>query len=138
MKTTPLLIVSLLLACLAATAADNGTSQIWGKVIDKQTQKPIYGVNISLQNNPKGLGTITNSKGEFRLWNIPGDTAKILISSDGYQTLVWDIQSLQDFSYQKNNMATIYLNEKSAVEKHSNKKQLVVNSGPNIQIATAP
>lgn len=138
MKTTPLLIVSLMLTCLAATAGGNGTSQIWGKVIDKQTQKPIYGVNISLQNNPNGLGTITNSKGEFRLWNIPGDTAKVLISSDGYQTLIWDIQSLEDFSYQNNNMTTIYLNEKSAVEKNSDKKQLVVNSGPNIENATAP
>ena len=95
-----------------STAGNGQTANVWGKVVDKQTQKPIYGVNVSLQNNPRGLGTITNKKGEFRLWDIPADTAKILISYNGYQNYILDLHALPE-SGSKNNMTVIYLNEKS-------------------------
>lgn len=111
---TPLLIFSLLLTCIVASAGNGSTSNIWGKVIDRQTQKPIYGVNVSLQNNPLGLGTITNEQGEFRLWNIPVDTYKILFSCDGYQSFVLDLSSVLK-NQDKDEMTVIYLNEKSAI-----------------------
>ena len=104
-----------MIACLSVSAGNGRTSTIWGKVIDKQTQKPIYGVNVSLKNNPEGLGTISDENGEFRLWNIPGDTAKILISSDGYQNYILDLSSAPK-SQENDDMTIIYLNEKSAVQ----------------------
>lgn len=118
---TPLLIFIFLMTCLVVSAGNGSTSSIWGKVVDKQTQKPIYGVNVSLQDS--SLGTITNEQGEFRLWNIPGNTDKILISSDGYQNYLLDLSTKAE-NRDKDGMTVIYLNEKSAVP---DKLQLEIN-----------
>ncbi|HKJ42774.1 MAG TPA: carboxypeptidase-like regulatory domain-containing protein [Sunxiuqinia sp.] len=134
---TPFLVFGLVMICLT-TAAGNRDSQVWGKVVDKQTNRPIYGVNISLQNVSNGLGTITNAKGEFRLWNIPGDSAQILISYEGYQSLQWNIESLHKMKHNKNSMTVIYLNERSAVENTPGKRKLMVYSDPKNQAATTP
>ena len=111
---TPLIVFNLLLiTCMISTAGSGQTTNVWGKVIDKHTQKPLYGVNISLQNDPQGIGTITNQNGEFRLWNIPSDTLSILISFNGYQDYLMDINSLDNTH---NNMTVIYLNEETRLD----------------------
>jgi hypothetical protein len=96
---TPLILFSLLMiSCLAAVPGIAQTSNVYGKVMDKQTQKPLYGVNVSLEDDQLGIGTITNENGEFRLWNLPGDTINVLIRCDGYQTYVLEISSSSNSS----------------------------------------
>lgn len=91
---TPLILFSLLMiSCLIPTAGSAQTANVYGKVMDKATNKPLYGVNVCLEDDPLGIGTITNENGEFRLWNLPGDTIHVLIRCDGYQTYVLEISS---------------------------------------------
>ncbi|MGQ8337636.1 carboxypeptidase-like regulatory domain-containing protein [Sunxiuqinia sp. A32] len=94
MKTLSIYFAIFLFSCMVSTAGNGQTTNIWGKVVDKETMQPLIGVNISLENNLNGIGTITNQEGEFRLWNLPHDTANILISLDGYQTSLVDVSSL--------------------------------------------
>lgn len=105
----PLIIISLILTSIITTiAGGTKTGNVWGRVIDKNTLKPLIGVNISLQNNAMGVGTITNQNGEFRLWNLPIDTARILISYEGYQTFFMNIQTLENSS---KDITVIFLTE---------------------------
>lgn len=117
----PFILFNLLTAaCLISTAGSGQTTHVWGKVVDKKTEKPLYGVNISLQDNPLSIGTITNKNGEFRLWNLPGDTAHILISFDGYQDYVLDITSKESSA---NDLNIVYLKEgNDGEEKQANSK----------------
>lgn len=87
-----------MISCLISTAGSAQTSNVHGKVMDKQTQKPLYGVNVCLENDHLGIGTITNENGEFRLWNLPGDTINVLIRCDGYQTYVLEVSASSDLS----------------------------------------
>ncbi len=114
---TPLILFSLLvISCLITTAGSAQTSNVYGKVMDKQTQKPLSGVNICLEDDQLGIGTITNENGEFRLWNLPGDTINVLIRCDGYQTYVLEINSS---SIPSQNVKEIYLE----TEKEQDQKQ---------------
>lgn len=91
---TPLILINLfMISCLIATAGSAQTSNVYGKVMDKETNKPLYGVNVCLEDDQLGIGTITNENGEFRLWNLPGDTIHVLIRCDGYQTYILEISS---------------------------------------------
>ena len=94
---------------------------IRGKVVDKVTLQPLVGVNISLENNYLGIGTITNSKGEFRLWNLPHDTSKIIISHNGYEESAIEVDKL---SNKLKPIAIIKLDEKSKNQKNTNPRKL--------------
>ena len=110
MKTLPIFLTIFLFTCFISTAGNGQTTNVWGKVIDESTLKPLAGVNISLENNRLGLGTITNQKGEFRLWNLPHDTSNIVISFDGYQSSMVSINSLAS---SVNDIRVITLSEKN-------------------------
>jgi len=98
MKTPLILFGLLMISCLLSTAGNAQTSNVYGKVMDKETLKPLYGVNVCLEENQRGIGTITNEEGEFRLWNLPGDTINVLIRCDGYQTYVLKVTPLSNSS----------------------------------------
>ncbi|WP_321289256.1 carboxypeptidase-like regulatory domain-containing protein [uncultured Sunxiuqinia sp.] len=112
MKTSTLIASLFLVSFLAATAGNNQTIDIHGKVVNKETREPLYGVNISLKNQTKSIGTITNSQGEFRLWNIPCDTADLLISMNGYKSDTIDLETLD----QSTEIIVISLAEKTKKE----------------------
>ncbi|MDB4582465.1 carboxypeptidase-like regulatory domain-containing protein [Draconibacterium sp.] len=57
---------------------------IRGRVVDKQTQMPLPGANITLLNSYPKVGTSTNNTGEFRLENIPVGRQGIQVSFIGY------------------------------------------------------
>ena len=123
MKKVPFLIIVFVVSCFFTSLAGNGeTMSVWGKVVDKTTLKPLSGVNISLENDQTGIGTITNKQGEFRLWNIPGDSSTLMISLNGYLPSTVEISSLTNSLEE---ITIIKLVEKSRTSKqNSNEKRL--------------
>ncbi len=59
---------------------------IRGKVVDKQTQVPLPGATVILQDSDPLVVTATNEDGEFRIDNVPLGRQTILISFIGYHT----------------------------------------------------
>lgn len=97
MKAAFIFIFSLMvLPFLISTAGKDPTKNVWGKVIDEVTQNPLYGVNISIIDLVTPLGTITNEKGEFRLWNIPETISALSVSLNGYKTAEINIEQHTD------------------------------------------
>ncbi|MHA7112010.1 carboxypeptidase-like regulatory domain-containing protein [Sunxiuqinia elliptica] len=118
---TPLFLLSLLmLMSLISTAGQGQTSNVYGKVVDKETQKPLYGVSVCIKDHPDGIGTITNEKGEFRLWNLPADTVNIIIRCDGYEEVIADVQSLNNQT--NNDLSVVYLEVTAGHDKQANVK----------------
>ena len=97
MKAAFIFILSLMvLPFLISSAGKDPTKNVWGRVIDEVTQNPLYGVNISIPDLVHTLGTITNEKGEFRLWNIPETITGLSVSLNGYKTTEVNIEHLND------------------------------------------
>lgn len=117
MKTFTIFLSFFLFSCLLSEAGNGQTMNIKGKVIDKNTLEPLSGVNISLENNKLGIGTITNHKGEFRLWNLPHDSSKILVSLNGYETSSVEVSTLQNPT--TGTITVIKLDEKSRANKNN-------------------
>src|SRR5690554_6803351 len=69
-----------------SNANDNSGSVIRGKVIDKQTQTPLPGATVLLQNSDPLFFTATNDNGEFRLEKVPLGRQTIIVSYIGYHT----------------------------------------------------
>ena len=115
----PLLTI-FMVSCLFASAGNGQTIYIRGKVIDKLTLKPLAGVNVSVENDDLGIGTITNAKGEFRLWNLPYDTSKIKITHNGYQSAVIEVKNLSK-TYEQ--IVVIKLDEESKHSKANTNKR---------------
>lgn len=117
MRTFTIFFTFFLLSCLFTEAGNGQTMNIKGKVIDKNTFEPLSGVNISLENNELGIGTITNHKGEFRLWNLPHNSSKILVSLNGYETSSVEVSTLQNPT--TGTITVIKLDEKSRANKNN-------------------
>ncbi|MGV8138673.1 MAG: carboxypeptidase-like regulatory domain-containing protein [Mangrovibacterium sp.] len=97
MKAAFIFIFSLMiLPFLISSAGKDPTKNVWGKVIDEVTENPLYGVNISIIDLVNPLGTITNEKGEFRLWNIPEIITSLSVSLNGYKTTEINIEQHND------------------------------------------
>jgi hypothetical protein len=114
MKAPLILFNLLMISSLIATAGKAQTSNVYGKVMDNQTHKPLYGVNVCLEENQLGIGTITNENGEFRLWNLPGDSINVIIRCDGYQPYLLKITPLLSASQE---VKEIYLKTEKSKER---------------------
>jgi hypothetical protein len=98
------------------------TGVVKGKIIDKQSEKPIAGVTISLVSNENNQ-TISDSEGNFRLSNIPIGRQNLNIDYIGYEsTSVSDL----DVTTGKDNVLTI-----SMIEKFNSLDEIIVTSGSN-------
>ncbi len=91
----------LALPFLIANTGRVNSKNVWGKVIDEVTQNPLYGVNVYVPGLISPLGTITNEKGEFRLWNIPDSGTGLSVSLNGYKSTEVNIDHLNDSSTTK-------------------------------------
>jgi hypothetical protein len=81
-KTLPALLGAFLfLIHIDAVAQDNG--RLSGKVVDRATQTPLAGINVSLQGT--GIGTTTDSSGLFRLTGLEIKTYNIDFSGIGFK-----------------------------------------------------
>jgi TonB-linked SusC/RagA family outer membrane protein len=81
MKFKLLLLAALLLSSQLAFAQ----GALTGKVVDAETNEPLIGANILV--NESGVGTITDIDGNYRL-ELPEGTLSITVSYIGYQTRV--------------------------------------------------
>jgi len=98
------------------------TGVVRGKIIDKQSEKPIAGVTINLVGN-ETIETVSDDNGDFKLSNIPIGRQNLNISFSGYEnTSVSDL----DVTTGKDNVINITL-----VEKFNTLDEVVVNSGSN-------
>ncbi|WP_423129210.1 carboxypeptidase-like regulatory domain-containing protein [Gaoshiqia sp. Z1-71] len=100
MRIIVLFLSVLLLPFTPALAGKVVTKNISGKVIDKETLKPLSGVCILYADDSRSIGTITNIDGEFRMWNLPDLNKELVISFDGYRSLTVHLDEIEDFSEQ--------------------------------------
>lgn len=114
-------IISIVLSLLGLISYAQ-TGVVRGKIIDKQSEKPIVGALISLTGN-ESIQTESDTEGSFRLINIPLGRQSINISFTGYEnTSVSDL----DVTTGKDNLLTI-----SLIEKFNTLDEIVVTSGTN-------
>lgn len=98
------------------------TGVVKGKIIDKQSEKPISGAVVSLAGNEDNQ-TVSDTQGNFKLSNIPLGRQSLNISFNGYEnTSVSDI----DVTTGKDNLVNI-----SMTEKFNTLDEVVVTSGSN-------
>ncbi|MDO8951972.1 MAG: TonB-dependent receptor, partial [Draconibacterium sp.] len=91
MKKTVILLILFKLTGVAAFSqedARNYYQTIRGVVVDKQTQTPLPGANIVLLGSEPQKGTVSNTRGEFRLENVPTGRKEIMVSFIGYHNSV--------------------------------------------------
>lgn len=96
------------------------TGIVKGKIVDKQSEKPISGAVISLAGNDN-IQAVSDAEGVFRLTNIPLGRQTLNISFSGYE--VTSIADL-DITTGKDNLVTI-----SLIEKFNTLDEIVVTSG---------
>lgn len=111
-----------LILCLSSMIAFSQTGTIKGKVIDKQSEKPLEGASVELLNG-SGTSTITDAEGNFRLSNVPLGRQVVRITFVGYENIsIPDI----DVTSGKDNILTVAI-----AEKFSSMQEVVVKAGTN-------
>ncbi|WP_264522997.1 TonB-dependent receptor [Flavobacterium sp. N502536] len=117
MKRIFLIIISLL---GVLSYAQTGT--VKGKIIDKQSEKPLIGVVIFLIGDEKKNAT-SDADGNFKLANVPLGRQSLSFSFQGYEnTSVSDL----DITTGKDNLLTV-----SMIEKFNTLDEIIVSSGSN-------
>lgn len=98
------------------------TGVVKGKIVDKQSEKPIIGAAVSLVSD-ESIEAVSDEQGNFRLSNIPIGRQNLSISFVGYEsTSVSDL----DVTTGKDNVLTI-----SMIEKFNSLDEIIVTSGSN-------
>ena len=86
-------LIYIILFCFCALSQENEQLVVRGKVIDRNTNKPLSNVNLICQQ----YGAITNKKGVYKLvLNKNNSILKIIASHQGYKndtTIITDIQN---------------------------------------------
>jgi CarboxypepD_reg-like domain len=78
---------------MAVTSIAQPVNNIIGKVINEKSGEGIPNASIFISNTSKG--TISNSKGEFELMNVPEGTYDLVVSCIGYETFVYTYKLIQ-------------------------------------------
>lgn len=78
------LTILLLSFCVFSGFSQNLTQTIRGRVIDKQSEIPLPGVNVITFGEPR-LGAITDENGYYKLENVPVGRTSLVFSFIGYQ-----------------------------------------------------
>ncbi|WP_310555379.1 carboxypeptidase-like regulatory domain-containing protein [Flavobacterium sp.] len=73
-----------IILCFTNSIAFSQTGIIRGKIIDKQSEKPIEGANVSLI-VVEGIAEVTDADGNFKLSNVPLGRQNIQVSFVGYE-----------------------------------------------------
>lgn len=87
--------------CILAEAQQqsNKDSYIAGRVVDKSTQQPINYATVAVIQEPSAkliTGSLTNTKGEFKIANVPFGTYRIEIEHISYEKSVIDSVKIND------------------------------------------
>ena len=75
-------VFSILLVLQIHVVFGQNTSRITGKIVDSNTQTPLKGVVVSVQNTP--LAKITNGDGVFTIDGVPTGEQFLMVRSSGY------------------------------------------------------
>jgi len=78
-------ILTLLFTFLGASATQDLTQTIRGKIIDADTKAPLFGANILVVDSDPFIATTTDFDGAFRLDNIPVGRVTLKVSFIGYE-----------------------------------------------------
>jgi hypothetical protein len=98
------------------------TGIIKGRVIDKQSEKPVAGASVELLSTA-GINAITDADGNFKLSNVPLGRQVVRITYVGYENIsIPDI----DVTTGKDNILTVAI-----AEKFNSLEAVVVKSGTN-------
>ena len=101
------------------------TGKITGRILDAQTNEPLIGVNVFLQNTQ--LGAATDARGRYSMINIPPGTYSVMISMMGYETkVVQNVRISSDY--------TTAINEKLKPVTLSGEEVTVTAERPLIQM----
>jgi len=82
------ILLTTLLIFLNGQAQQNG-QVIKGKIVDAVSQTPLPGASVVIMDSNPKLGTITDSEGNFRLWNIKSGRYNLLVSFIGYDNFIF-------------------------------------------------
>jgi hypothetical protein len=94
-KTTLYTICIVLILCNVLYAGETG--RIVGRVVDAQTQQPLFGVNVVVEGSELGAGTDEN--GRYLITNVPGRRCNITASYMGYESVTMkDVMVILDQS----------------------------------------
>ncbi len=80
-----LAILFIVLALFQSAAAQQSTATIKGKVMDKDSKQPLWGVNIILLNTNPPLGATTSEDGSYKIDNVGVGRHTIKFSYVGYE-----------------------------------------------------
>jgi len=83
-----LILLSILIVPFTGQAQQNGQI-IRGKIVDAVSQTPLPGASVVIIESSPKLGTITDSDGNFKLWNMKPGRYNVLISFIGYENYVF-------------------------------------------------
>lgn len=73
----------LFLTLISLSSFAQNTGRISGKILDKLTQKPIFGVSVQIENSSKG--TSADENGAFRITGLALKTTNLHFSAQGYE-----------------------------------------------------
>lgn len=85
MKKT-MMIVTIILWISEVISASNYTQTVRGYVTDRDTETPLFGVNILVIGSDPPQGASTDENGYFRIENVPVGRISLRLSSLGYET----------------------------------------------------
>lgn len=69
--------------------AQQNSQVIKGKIVDAVSQTPLPGASVVILESNPTLGTITDSEGNFKLWNIKSGRYNLLVSFIGYENFLF-------------------------------------------------
>src|SRR6056297_3362747 len=85
-KTITLLILALFASSILSYAKDGGMGTVMGKVVDKNTLKPLPSVTVRIVGTEKG--GYTNSDGRFSIHNVKPDIYSLKFTTVGYKSYI--------------------------------------------------
>lgn len=88
MNRKQIFLLVLVLLSISIQAQPSG-QVIKGKIVDAASQSPLPGASVVILDSKPTLGTITDSEGNFRLWNIQPGRYNLMVSFIGYENFVF-------------------------------------------------
>jgi len=89
MNRTQILILLIILIISIHGQAQQYGQVIKGKIVDAVSQTPLPGASIVISDSHPTLGTITDSEGNFKLWNIKSGRYNLLVTFIGYENFLF-------------------------------------------------
>ncbi|AEV32699.1 hypothetical protein Oweho_1711 [Owenweeksia hongkongensis DSM 17368] len=131
MKTNILL--TLILLTSVSAFSQNLTQTIRGRVVDKQSEVPLPGVNVVTLTEPR-IGTTTDENGYYQIENVPVQRITLSFSFIGYQPVVLQSIELSSSKELVQNVAMLESTEQldEVVVKADNEEDRVINERVNV------